>query len=90
MEVYNSLVDAVKAQSPTDTRRIYKFASGEDNLILVQDSFVIAASPKEAALALVGEDNISLVDRGERYTAMQQALHDVQEAHNAKLEKSKG
>lgn len=88
MEVYPSLVECIRNKSPSDTRRIYrvKHPHWVDSNGLVE-RYVIATSPAQAALALIGEDNVQIVGIQERYIAMQQALDEVQAEHNAKVAK---
>ena len=87
MEVYSSLTEAISAQSPEDKRRIYEVNIMAKVSPAAYVYFVIATSPAQAALAVIGEENVSLVSQRDRYDATRQALHETLEAHNAKLAK---
>ena len=84
MEVYDTLTEAVVATAKGDTRRIYlvKISEMQDN-----NRYVLAVSPAAACLAVIGEDNVSLVSRNDRYDAMQQALDEATDAHNENVSK---
>jgi len=82
MEVYESLVAAVSAQTPEDKRRIYRV----NPVAKVKSCFVIAASPGQAALAAIDEASIELVTQRERYDATREALHETISRHNDKLD----
>ena len=82
MEVYDTLVSAVSAQTPADKRRIYRVQP----IAKVKSCFVIAASPGQAALAAIDEASIELVTQRERYDATREALHEPIARHNEKLE----
>lgn len=86
MEVYESLVAAISNQLPEDKRRIYAVVNESAGC---DPSFVIATSPAQAALAVIGEHHVVLVSQRERYDATRQALHETIEAHNAKVDAKK-
>lgn len=67
MEVYDSLEKAVAQLGVNDPRRIYSVDRAQ--LQARGSSFVIAVSPSAAALAVVGDENVSLVTQKEKYNA---------------------
>lgn len=90
MEIYQTLVEAVQATCDGDTRRIYRVdASVSTTPIGLKHegtSYVVAASPAQACLAMIGEDNVSLVSQRDRYDATREALRAKLEEHNAAVE----
>ena len=89
MEVYPSLVECIRNKSPSDTRRIYRTRLPTTREGEPDSQYVIATSPAQAALAVIGEDNVEIVGIQQRYVAMQQALEESMAEHNAKVDAKK-